>query len=97
MARHTKAEAARHLGISRTTLYKLIQQGQVSPTPDGLIDDTELVRAAPVVDTLKDRTRTSTDSPHVDTNVRDDEHHTPPVDAHRGIGERITCTGPGFT
>jgi transcriptional regulator of acetoin/glycerol metabolism len=31
MARHTKADAARHLGISRTTLYKLIQQGGGQP------------------------------------------------------------------
>jgi helix-turn-helix protein len=48
MARHSKADAARYLGISRTTLYRLIQQGTLSPTPEGLIDDTELVRAAPM-------------------------------------------------
>jgi excisionase family DNA binding protein len=59
MARLTKTEAARQLGISRTTLYKLIDQDRVSATPDGLIDETELVRAAPYVDTLKERSRTS--------------------------------------
>lgn len=47
MARHTKAQAARALGVSRTTLYRLIEHGALSPAPDGLIDDTELVRAAP--------------------------------------------------
>jgi excisionase family DNA binding protein len=46
MARLTKTEATRQLGISRTTLYKLIDQGKVSATPDGLIAETELVRAA---------------------------------------------------
>src|SRR5947208_302986 len=46
MARLTKADAARQLGISRATLYKLIDQGAISATPDGLIDSTELVREA---------------------------------------------------
>lgn len=71
MARLTKADAARQLGISRTTLYKLIDQGKVSATPDGLIDSTELVRVAPVVDILKERARTSTNSTAVDTDTRD--------------------------
>jgi outer membrane murein-binding lipoprotein Lpp len=62
MARHSKADAARYLGISRTTLYRLIQQGTLSPTPEGLIDDTELVRAAPHVDAIKARIETSSDS-----------------------------------
>jgi hypothetical protein len=44
MATLTKAEAARQLGISRTTLYKLIDQGMLSATPEGLIDTAELVR-----------------------------------------------------
>ena len=49
MAILTKAEAARQLGISRTTLYKLIDQGMLSATPEGLIDTAELGR---VVSTL---------------------------------------------
>ena len=52
MARYPKAQAARSLGISRTTLYRLIEQGALSPAPDGLIDDTELVRVAPQVDAI---------------------------------------------
>jgi hypothetical protein len=47
MAKLTEADAARQLGISRTTLYKLIDQGKSTATPDGLIDDAELVRAVP--------------------------------------------------
>jgi len=62
MARLTKADAARQLGIARATLYKLIAQGKVSPTSDGLIDQAELVRVAPYIDTLHERTRTPTDS-----------------------------------
>jgi excisionase family DNA binding protein len=45
MARLTKAEAARQMGISRTTLYKLIHAGTLSAHPDGTIDTAELVRA----------------------------------------------------
>ena len=63
MARLTKADAARQLGIARSTLYKLIDQGKLSPTPDGLIDQAELVRVAAYADTLRERTRTSTDIP----------------------------------
>src|SRR5215510_5638634 len=65
MAKLTKTEAARQLGIARATLYKLISQGKVSPTPDGLIDQAELVRVAPYVDTLHERTRTPTDTPSI--------------------------------
>jgi DNA-binding XRE family transcriptional regulator len=61
MAKLTKADAARQLGIARSTLYKLIEQGKVSPTPDGLIDQAELVRVAAYVDTLRERLRTSAD------------------------------------
>jgi hypothetical protein len=44
MALLSKADAARQHGISRTTLYKLIDQGKLSATPEGLIDTAELVR-----------------------------------------------------
>jgi hypothetical protein len=62
MARLSKTDAARQLGIARATLYKLIAQGKVSPTADGLIDQAELVRVAPYIDTVHERTRTSTDN-----------------------------------
>jgi hypothetical protein len=62
MARLSKTDAARQLGIARATLYKLIAQGKVSPTPDGLIDQAELVRVAPYIDTLHERSRTPTDT-----------------------------------
>jgi predicted site-specific integrase-resolvase len=38
MAKLTKTQAARQLGIARSTLYKLIDQGKLSPAPDGMID-----------------------------------------------------------
>jgi excisionase family DNA binding protein len=83
MARLTKSDAARQLGISRTTLYKLIDQGRVSATPDGLIDETELVRAAPYVDSLKERSRTSMDKADMDMHSSPDEHRErPPEPVH---------------
>jgi hypothetical protein len=83
MARLTKTEAARQLGISRTILYKLIDQGRVSATPDGMIDETELVHAAPYVDMLKERSRTSMDTADVDMNLSYDEHRErPPEPVH---------------
>jgi transposase-like protein len=100
MARRTKADAARQLGISRTTLYKLIDQGSVSATPDGLIDDTELVHAAPYVDILKERSRTSMDNTDMDMHPRYDEHRERPLEpVHEhpwtGVHERQwTSTDP---
>src|SRR5262245_3619933 len=67
MAKLSKSAAARHLQISRTTLYKLIEQGALSATPDGMIDSAELVRVAPLVDSLKERTWTPVDSGHAQT------------------------------
>src|SRR4029453_11213024 len=64
MATLTKADAARQLGIARSTLYKLIDQGVLSATSNELIDSSELVRVAPVVDTLTHRPRTTADSGH---------------------------------
>jgi len=71
MARLTKADAARQLGISRTTLYKLIDQGAISSTADGLIDSTELVRAAPFVDRLKHHSQTPSDTRQTSANTRE--------------------------
>src|SRR5262245_29482441 len=62
MARLSKAQAARSLGIARSTLYKLIEQGKLSPSPDGMIDQAELVRVAAYVDTLRERSQTSADT-----------------------------------
>jgi len=61
MARHSKSAAARQLGISRTTLYRLIEHGLLSADANGHIDDTELIRAAPQVDAIKERLATSSD------------------------------------
>jgi transposase-like protein len=77
MAKLTKVQAARQLGISRTTLYKLIDQGKVSATVDGCIDETERVRAAPYVDTLREHVRTrvdTMDSAPMDTQPGGNEH-----------------------
>src|SRR4030095_8442090 len=62
MSRLTKAYAARQLGIARSTLYKLIDQGKLSPTPDGLIDQAELVRVATYADVVKGRPQASADT-----------------------------------
>ena len=59
MAKLTTTDAARQLGIARSTLYKLIDQGTVSATPDGMIDQAKLVRIATYADTLRERARTS--------------------------------------
>jgi excisionase family DNA binding protein len=77
MAKLTKVEAAWQLSISRTTLYKLIDQGKLSATPDGTIDETELVRVAPYVDTLREHARTrvdTVDSADMDTHRGHYEH-----------------------
>ena len=74
MARLTKADAARQLGISRTTLYKLLDQGKLSATAEGLIDTAELVRVMSTVHTQPERTRTPLDTTPLDTYPRDTEH-----------------------
>src|SRR5262245_30878718 len=86
MALLTKADAARQLGISRTTLYKLIAHGTLSPTPDGLIDTAELGR---VLSTLnvhherqRERPRTPLYTPPLDTATCGDEHRERPVDTY---------------
>ena len=79
MARLTKADAARQLGISRTTLYKLIDQGKVSATPDGLIDTAELGRVASTVHVQSARARTPLDADVLDAQTNGDEHDERPV------------------
>jgi hypothetical protein len=90
MALLTKAEAARQLGISRTTLYKLIAHGTLSPTPEGLIDTAELGRvlstlhvhpAQPYtpVDVHAGRPRTLLDTARMDTDGSGSEHRERPA------------------
>src|SRR5262245_27222662 len=80
MARLSKSEAARQLGISRTALYKLIDQGAMSATPDGRIESAELVRVAPLVDSLKERPWTSIDTLPVQPDISADEEPQPSMD-----------------
>ena len=109
MARLTKTDAARQLGIARATLYKLIAQGKVSPTPDGLIDQAELVRVAPYIDTIYERTRsprdiherlqTSPDTPGILPQDTEDIHTTQYTeDVYRrlqtGVHERLQTDIP---
>lgn len=45
MAKVTKTEAARLIGVVRQTIYDYIKQGRISAESDGLIDTSELIRA----------------------------------------------------
>jgi transposase-like protein len=81
MARLSKSEAARQLGISRTTLYRLIEHGRLSPTPRGHIDETELVRVAPHVDTIKERHDTPRNASHISPQFPCDEQEVTPSDS----------------
>jgi DNA-binding XRE family transcriptional regulator len=86
----TKADAARQLGIARSTLYKLIDQGKVSPAPDGRIDSAELVRVAAYVDVLHERTRTPVPIAYTATTFQDETPHGRPqtgVRVQRTTGE----------
>lgn len=100
MATLTKADAARQLGISRTTLYKLIDQGLLSATPEGLIDTAELVRVMSTVNVHRERQRTSLNTSHLDTAISDDEHRErpEPVSSERQpwtSSERQLTSSPG--
>src|SRR5262249_50300541 len=75
----TKAEAARQLGISRTTLYKLIDQGTLSATSEGLIDTAELVRVMSTVNVQRERSRIPLDTLPLDTATSRDEHRERPA------------------
>jgi hypothetical protein len=79
MAKLTKADAARQLGISRTTLYKLIDQGKLSASPDGLIDTAELVRVMSTMNVHGERQFTPLDTSAMDTATSGIEHHERPV------------------
>ena len=75
MAKLTKADAARQLGISRTTLYKLIDQGKLSVSPDGLIDTAELVRVMSTMNVHGEHKFTPLDTSAMDTATSGSEHH----------------------
>ena len=45
MARLSKSDAARTIGVTRQTLYRYLTQGRISASPDGTIDTAELLRA----------------------------------------------------
>ena len=79
MATLTKAEAARQLGISRTTLYKLIDQGTLSATSEGLIDTAELGRVLSTLDVHPARPRTPLDTAPMDAAPHSDAHRGRPV------------------
>src|SRR5215475_7748973 len=89
MATLTKAEAARQLGISRTTLYKLIDQGTLSATPDGLIDTAELGRVLSTLNVHGERPHTPLDITPMNAATQGSEHRERPVDTS---SERLPWT-----
>jgi DNA-binding XRE family transcriptional regulator len=94
VAKLTKADAARQLGIARSTLYKLIDQGKVSPSPEGLIDQAELIRVAAYVDTLKERTRASADTSEIPAQRHAETPHGRPQTDGRGQSWTDTSERP---
>jgi hypothetical protein len=90
MAHLTKAEAARQLGISRTTLYKLIDQGTLSTTPDGLIDTAELGRIMSTLNVPRERPRPPLFTVPLDTLGQRDEHRGRPAQTFSGQDEQTS-------
>jgi hypothetical protein len=45
MAKISKTDAAKLIGVARQTIYDYIRQGRISADPDGQIDTSELIRA----------------------------------------------------
>jgi len=94
MARLTKAEAARQLGISRTTLYKLIDQGTLSATPEGLIDTAELGRVLSTLDVHRERPRTPLDTTPMDAYTSGGEHRERPEQTSSAHPEQVSSERP---
>ena len=90
MAKLTTADAVRQLGISHTAQYKLIDQGKVSAMPDGLIDQAELIRAAPTWRLLNSTLQHCTA-----TAVAVHPSYTKPIGALRLCMYRISLCGLG--
>jgi len=94
----TKADAARQLGISRTTLYELIDQGKLSATPEGLIDTAELVRVMSTVNVHSERPRTPLDTTTIDAYISGSEHDGRPEnmssehEARTSSGRQLTSS-----
>ena len=79
MATLTKTDAVRQLGMARAPLDKLSAQGKVSPTPDGLIDQAELVRVMSTLDVHGARPLTPLDTSPLDTATQGSEHRERPA------------------
>ena len=84
MARLSKSDAARVIGVTRQTLYRYLHQGRISANPDGTIDTAELLRSG---FELHDVTVTSdvTRQRHMQHDVT--SHVTPPVTPVTSPGE----------
>jgi DNA-binding XRE family transcriptional regulator len=52
MAKLSKLDAAKAVGVSRQTLYTYLKDGRLSTDADGLIDTAELLRAGFTLHTL---------------------------------------------
>ena len=94
MAKLTKADAARQLGISRTTLYKLIDQGTLSATPEGLIDTAELGHVLSTLDVHRERPRTPLDTRPLDAAFQGHEHRERPEDLSSAPQARTSSERP---
>ena len=95
MAKLTKAEAARQMGISRTTLYKLIHAGTLSVHPDGTIDTAELVRAVSTLAAPVHRAHLNVQSVQesvhtVDSEIVEDEQYDRPQRVQREHREQVS-------
>ena len=69
MAKLTKTDAAKCIGVTRATLYRYIKKGRISVDPDGTIDTAELLRAGFSLntDTVSSDTSTKRDKTPYDT------------------------------
>jgi excisionase family DNA binding protein len=65
MAKLSKAEAARRIGVTRATLYRHIKEGRIPVEADGSIETTELLKRGYTLD-ASDDTPTGSDR-HFDT------------------------------
>jgi DNA-binding XRE family transcriptional regulator len=57
MAKLSKRDAAKTIGVARQTLYAYIKAGRISVDPEGTIDTAELLRAGFVLHPLNTEDR----------------------------------------